>query len=445
MKVWIVNQFATLPHEAGGTRHYSLGRLMAGGGVEVEVISASSTHLRPSGQAEQVDVDGVRFVRLHARAYTSAPLGRGASLMSFAHTLDRFMRTRLDRPDVIVGSTPSPVAAWVAMRHAKRIGCPFVLEVRDLWPQSLIEIGGLHPLHPAIAALRLCERHLYRGADHIVTLMPKGHRHVQAVSGTDAPITWIPNGLDPELVRSSAFRREQNGPFVVRYAGTMGQANALDPILDAAAVLRECSGDYDVQFDLMGSGTECERLNRRVQEERLHHVRLVEARPRREVSAFLAGADALVVNMLSLPIYQYGISFNKLYDYMGSGRPTVIGSAAVNDPIAEAGAGLSVRAGAAEELAKAVRTLTQLPASTRSEMGRRGAAYVHQHHYLPTLAGSFRKVLENAVQGVHQNVEATDTSILPGQEAWVSVQHSAIILDDLPPEICAEVVSSLLS
>ena len=397
MKVWIVNQYALPPSASGGTRHYSLARALRERGTEVEIFCSTRNYLTgaPIAEAGTRDCAGVTFTFVDtggARA-VGRRAGRLATMLGFARGFRSVARGRPDGPDVIVGSTPSPIGAWNAAREARRRRVPFLLEVRDLWPRTLLDVGGLPRWHPAVWLFAVLERALYRRADRIVTLLPLAERHIRAVYPGAAPVTWIPNGVDLRLVPpGTPSPARADGAFTVLYAGAHGPANALDAVLDAASVLeRRQPGRF--RFLFLGDGHDKPRLQARAAAEGLQHVRFHDPVPKAEIYDHMSRADALVVNMKRGNLYRFGISFNKLYDYLAVGRPVVSGTDAANDPVAEAGAGITVPANDAEALAAALERLAAASPAERAAMGARGRAFVAEHHDIERLAARFDEVL----------------------------------------------------
>jgi glycosyltransferase involved in cell wall biosynthesis len=176
------------------------------------------------------------------------------------------------------------------------------------------------------------------------------------------------------------------------YAGAHGPANALDAVLDAAGTLeRRQPGRF--RFLFVGDGHDKPRLQSRAAAEGLHQVRFLDPVPKAEIYDLMAHADALVVNMNRGNLYRFGISFNKLYDYLAVGRPVVSGTDAANDPIAEAGAGITVPANDPGALATALEQLAAATPAERAAMGARGRAFVAEHHDIERLAERFDEVL----------------------------------------------------
>jgi glycosyltransferase involved in cell wall biosynthesis len=406
VRVWIINQYAVPPSQSGGTRHFSLARALRARGIEAEIFSATRNYLTGAAiaGAGATSYDGVDFTFVDAgtASVIGARTGRLLSMFGFSRAFRTAARLRADGPDAIVGSTPSLLAAWSACAEAGRRGVPFILEIRDLWPQTLIDVGGFSRWHPGVMFFGALERSLYRRADHIVTLLPRAERHVTRLLGRPAKVTWIPNGIDLRLADEARTVDRalgvdgRDGAFVVMYAGAHGLANALDTIIDAAALLEQRErGRF--RFVFIGDGHEKARLQGRVEAERLESVVFRSAVPKAEVYRLLAGADALVLNMNRGRLYQSGISFNKLYDYLAVGRPIVFGSDAVNNPVAEAGAGITVPANDAGALAAGIERVASLTAAERGALGARGRAFVEENHDIERLADRFAHVLRSVV------------------------------------------------
>ena len=411
VRVWLVNQYATPAAHSGGTRHYSLARALRPHGIDVEIFCSTRNYHTGAVIADpgRIDCDGVTFTFLdtgHAPA-VGRRSGRLATMIGFRRAFRRTVRRRSDSPAVIVGSTPSLIAAWGALEEAKRRAVPFVLEVRDLWPQTLVDVGGYSRWHPGVMAFGALERALYRRARHIITLLPQAEAHIARRSGSPPAITWIPNGVDLALAQRSradgcnGADGSGAGTFVVMYAGAHGPANALDAILDAAALLeRRHPGRF--RLELVGDGHDKSRLRNRAEVERLRNVRFRDSVAKADVYQVLEGADALIVNMNPGALYRSGISLNKLYDYLAVGRPIVFGTDAANNPVLEANAGVTVPPNDPEALAGAVEQVAALSPAEREALGARARSYVEAHHDIVRLAERFATVLRSLVPGPSQ-------------------------------------------
>ncbi len=402
MRVWLVNHYALPPQRSGGTRHYTLARELIRRGHEVTLIASSvdymrreEAYLRPDEQARLEMVGEVPFLWLRTPAYKGNSLRRVGNMLAFAYRLRREAPRHLPPPDVIVGSTPHLFAAWAAYRLARRYRVPFVLEVRDLWPQTLIDLGGFSPYHPFILLLAALERALYRRAQAVVTLLPGGAEYIARKRGTEQGIYWVPNGVDLSLI-PDPVPPPPEPPFTVMYAGAHGLANGLDIALQAARRLQEEGWGARVQFRFIGDGPEKPRLVHQARAWGLQNVTFEDPVPKEEVYPRLQQAHAFLMILRDSPLFRWGISPNKLFDFMAMARPVLFCVRTPYNPIEEHRAGLTAPPDDPQALAEAIRVLAQTPAEERWAMGLRARAYVEQEHDLRKLAGRFEEVLRNA-------------------------------------------------
>jgi glycosyltransferase involved in cell wall biosynthesis len=404
MNILLINHYALSPDQPGGTRHFSLARALTAMGHSVVIVASCFDHVTrtgspPQGAAARLETrDGVRFIRLRTPAYRGNGPARLWNMLAFARAVRRVLPPLLDdRPDVVVGSSPHPFAARAALRLARRLGVPFVLELRDVWPQSLTAVMGVSPLNPIIWLLERIERELYRGADQIVTLLPKVAGRVAARGGDPGLITWVPNGIDLAMVPPPTEAQDRE-IFTVMYAGAHGVTNALDILVDAAAILQEKAAALPkvLSLVLVGTGPEKPRLEARARALGLRNLAFRPAVPKREIYGLLGEADAFWACARDSELWEHGISFNKLYDYMAMARPTLLGVACSTNPILMSGGGITVRPGSARAMAEGVERLLAAGPTCRRDMGRRARDFVETHFEIRTLAAGFEAALVNA-------------------------------------------------
>jgi len=406
MNIWLVNQYAVAPTMVGNSRHFQLARALVRRGHTVTLVASSFEHygsradrtLR-SGERWRMDRhEDVDFLWLRVPPYRGNSLARIWSMARFADRVRRGVGSRGQaRPDVVIGSNPHLLAAWGAQRLATRLHVPFVLEVRDVWPESLIELGGYSRGHPAMRVLAALERYLYAHAAGVISLLHEATEHIVSGGARRERIRYVPNGVDLNDAPAPAPPPEHDG-FTVMYAGSHGLANALDTVLDAAKLLQAELGEDAPCFELLGDGVEKARLQHRAQNEKIASVLFHDAVPRTRVSAELARADAFVVSSQAIPLYRHGVSFNKFFDYMALARPVVSGLDAPNDPIRDAGAGLVVPPDDPRAMAEAIATVMAMPPEERWAMGLRGRAYVERHHDVANLARDYEEILSGVLR-----------------------------------------------
>jgi glycosyltransferase involved in cell wall biosynthesis len=419
MNVWIVNQYAIPPSQPGITRHFSLAAALNRRGHNVTLIASSFDHvtrreirLNPGEMWRLETIEGVQFLWLRTPSYPGNTTRRVGNMLVFAWRVwRRWGMGQLARPDVVVGSSPHLFGAFAAWRLARAFGQPFVFEIRDLWPEALVQWGSLRAGHPVIRVLAWIERTLYRNATRIITLWPHSPPYIAARGGHPNKIVWISNGVYLDAIRPQPPRNNSSEPLTIMYLGAHGLANALHTILDAAALLRAEGYADKVRFRLVGDGPNKPDLIRQARTAGLGEmVRFEEPVPKRSVNDVIVEADAFILPLHRGGLYRWGMSPNKLFDYMAAARPIVLAVDAPSNPVAEAGAGLSVPAEDATAVAEAIKTLLVLSPEERWEMGLRGRRHVEAHHDLTRLAERFEACLLGAVRG---DRIATDTGPLP--------------------------------
>lgn len=405
MNILLVNHYAGSPRDGMEYRPYYLAREWVRSGHRVQIVAASYSHVRtrqPSLPADGGPLDetqdGIAYRWLPTPSYRGNGLGRVRNIWAFLSRLWREAKplARGFRPELVIASSTYPMDIWVARRIARLARAKLVYEVHDLWPASPIELSGMSPRHPFILLCQKAENDAYRDADHVVSMLPKVAEHMQAHGLDLRKLAIVPNGIaldewegEPTpldahaAARLAALRAE--GRIIVGYAGSHGLPNALDVLLDAAALLRESA----FTFVLVGDGHEKARLAQRVREEGLANVSLLPPVPKAQVRALLAEFDIAYIGWQRVPIYRFGIAPNKLMDYMMAARPVLHAVEAGNDPVGEAGCGVTVAPESPQAVADGLRRLAALSAEVRAAMGARGRAFVIAHHTYRVLARRF--------------------------------------------------------
>ena len=404
MNILLINHYAGSVRHGMEYRPYYLAREWVRAGHRVRIVAASNSHLRaqtPELNGRRVfdeTIDGIDY-RWHATpAYRGNGLGRAANMAAFVAALYRGA-PRLARnfqPDLVIASSTYPADIWPARRIAALAGARLAFEVHDLWPLSPMELGGMPAWHPFIVLMQAAEDYAYRHADTVISILPKAGAHMAARGMAPHKLHVVPNGVDldewdlppvplpaPAAALLADLRRQ--GRAVVGYAGSHGLANALDTLIDAAALQQ----GRPLAFVLAGAGPDKQALQRKAAAAGLRDVHFLDPLAKRHMPALLRGFDIAYLGWRRQPLYRYGISPNKLGDYMMAGRPIIHAVEAANDPVAEAGCGLSLAPDDPAALAAAIARLAAMPAARRHELGQRGAGYARAHLNYALLADRF--------------------------------------------------------
>jgi len=400
MRIWIVNHYAD-PPDGLATRSFDIARRMVEKGhpTTIFVCAFSHYHLSPLRRLgwrlwRREDIDGVLFIWIAGNAYRGNDWRRMLNMVLFSWLAFFAGLMRRERPDIVVGVSVHPLAALTGYFLARIKKARFFFEVTDLWPQTLIDFGRLRPDGRAARAMRTLERYLFKRAERIVMLWRHTDSYVESQGVSPSKILWIPHGVELERYEELApYEGAPDRPFRIMFLGGFVAANSIDSILDVAAVLQR-RGRHEIKFLMVGAGQERDALIARATSMNLTDMEFRPAVPKREVGRTMGEADAFIYGLRDLPLYRFGISLNKLTDYLASGRPIIFFGRSTYDPVQEAKAGVSVPPGDPEILADAIERLVALSPGERMEMGERGRRYLLEHHDIPGLAVRLLEVFE---------------------------------------------------
>jgi glycosyltransferase involved in cell wall biosynthesis len=408
MNILLINHYAGSPGLGMEYRPYYLAREWVRLGHQVTIVAASFSHLRSTqpamtGGATEELIDGVRYVWLRTSPYQGNGLRRVWNMLQFVRRLRKHEGQILQSHcvDVVVASSPHPFIIFPARRMARRCGARLIFEVRDLWPLTLIDLSGMSRWHPFIQGLQVAENYAYRHADRIVSVLPKANEYLREHGVDVGKFRCVPNGIDmaessatpaslpPEHAAALAKLKSEER-FLVGYVGQHSLSNALDAFVESAALVESSN----VALVLVGQGPEKANLEAKARERGAKNIVFLPPVAKKAVPAILAQMDVLFLGWKRQPLYRYGISPNKLMDYMLAGKPVIHAVEAGNDPVAEACCGISCEPENPQAIARSVAELmTQRTAEERLVMGQRGKDYVMRHFDYATLARQFCEIM----------------------------------------------------
>lgn len=402
--VWLICENAGSPRHGMNYRPYYLGRALNDLGFDVTVISGSTSHEfysppKVKGLYTIEDIDGLRYVWVRTPRYSeSRSMGRIFAWLCYLMALPGLCHLDLPRPSSIIVSSPPPFPILVATRLARRFGSRLIFEERDLWPLSLIEVGGFSPRHPLIRVMQAIEDYAISRADVVVSVAPAAHEHFVSRGLPSDRLVVIPNGAimpsedKPEPTPAEYVRKTFAGrPFVIGYAGKLGASNAMEAFIRAAGLL---SAREDIGFAILGEGSEEPRLRELASTICTSRNLLFFPRvPKENVANFLAAVDVCWAGIKDSSLYKNGISLTKLFDYMIAAKPIILSSHAGNDPVTEAGCGLTVAPEDPRALAAAIELLAGLSREELEAMGRAGRTFFSANHDWRILGRKYAEAL----------------------------------------------------
>lgn len=386
MKILLINQVFVSPDEPGHTRHYEMAKYLQKYGDELVIVASDLNY--QTGQrtvdhkglvTEQV-VEGVRIYRTYIYpAIHRSYFWRILSFFSFMFS-SIFAAMRVKDVDIVMGTTPPIFQAFSAWFVAFLRRKPFLLEVRDLWPEFIVSMGVFN--NPILIKLaRMLEMFLYRRATHILVNSPAYKTYIEEKGIPAKKITFIPYGADIQMfypaLDGSHLRQELNlqDKFLVLYTGALGQANDIYTILRAASHLKE---NEHIQFLIFGDGKERPKLQAEAQKLQLNNLLFAGVRPKHQIPAIIAAADVCLAILQDIPMFRTTYP-NKVFDYMAAGKPTILViDGVIRQVIEDSQGGVYVAPGDDRQLAETILSLSSHPDQINA-MGSNARSYLEKH------------------------------------------------------------------
>ncbi|NLT07706.1 MAG: glycosyltransferase family 4 protein [Solirubrobacterales bacterium] len=412
MRILYLHQFFMTREGTGGTRSYEFARRWVEAGHEVTMVTAAGEsrphggRRRPGLTAERT-VDGIRVLAVrggYSDYVRATSVGYGRRLAGFGRFAAAATAAALrgPRPDVVFATSPPLTMALPAIAAARRWRAPLVFEVRDLWPEAPIQMGALRS-PAAQRAARALERTVYRAAREIVALSPGMRAGIAAAGVPEEQIALIPNASDLDLfspdLDPGGLRAElglADGDFVCSYFGTMGEANDLGQVVEAAALLDRdgtAGAERRIVFVLQGDGKRRPGIAAEVERRGLGNVLLPPAGDKRSAARLAAASDACMTMFKDVPILATN-SPNKLFDTFAAGRPAIVNTGGwMRELVEDHDAGTYVRPGDGADLAARLRELAADPERVR-RLGANARALAEREFDRDLLAGRLRELLE---------------------------------------------------
>lgn len=369
MKILLINQSFVSPDEPGHTRHFEMAQFLRSQGHELVIVASDMNYQTGQrtvdirGLYMEQSIDGIRVLR----AYSYPSLHRSfvwrvISFISFMFS-SVWTALRVTDADLIMGTTPpifQAVSAWIVALIRRK---PFLLEVRDLWPEFGVSMGVLK--NPIVIALaRWLENFLYARATHILVNSPAYRTYMLEKGVPEKKVTFIPYGTDIDMfhpnVDGSSIRHKLGveDKFVVLYAGAMGPANDIYTILRAADRLRD---EPKIRFVFFGAGKDVERIQQDAHDKKLDNVIFAGVSPKKDMPAVVASADVCLAILQNIPMFRTTYP-NKVFDYMAAGRATVLViDGVIREVIEASNGGVFVTPGDDALLAKTILELSRDP------------------------------------------------------------------------------------
>lgn len=404
MKIWIINHYAEVPPYGKYTRHFIFARKLIERGYDVDIFTASTVHNTSVNYVEDgkkvldMEIEGVPIHFIKTRDYFGNTGGRVGNMLDFFWGVLSATK-KYSPPDVIYSSSPHPLCWIAAYRIAKRFGARFIAETRDLWPETFVGMGKIGKKHPLAIILYGIEKFFYKKSDALIFTFQGGEDYLEERKISRDNVYYINNGIDIREFESNIVNHNYEDEhldsaefFNIVYTGALGQANQVEDILKAA---RSLQSEYpEIRFLIFGDGYQEENLKDYARKNKLENVFFKGKVEKKFIPSILSKSNLNVITGKALPMYKYGVSLNKIPEYLASGRPILSNMKVGHDVIKEYEAGIVVGPEDAEALAQGVREFYLMDSACYNQLCENAlkASKIYEFEYLTdVLEGSFKE------------------------------------------------------
>ncbi|MFY0631050.1 MAG: glycosyltransferase family 4 protein [Flavobacteriaceae bacterium] len=401
--IWILNMTAGKPDSGWGERHYYFSKYWIKKGFDVKIISGSYNHLfhnQPivkKGQKFTLEEteDGITFCWVKIPEYDGGSIFKLWSMIRFAFSTRKLSKELLGKPDhIIVSSMPIfPILTGNYLKRKLKAKKLF-FEIRDLWPLTPMYLKGYSKWHPMVLIMAWVEKFGYKKSDGIVSLLPNANLYIDKISKDPSKFHWIPNGIDEALLVNEKLPEEiinriPKDKFIIGYTGTMGMANALEYLIESSISLKD---NQDIHFVLVGDGYLKKELQEKVKGN--NNITFIQKINKNQVQEMLQHFSVCFVGRNNTPLFDYGVSSNKFFDYMLAKKPVISSSNKIKDPVELSNCGFVVTPESSESIAEAILKLKAMTSDERSYLGLKGYNYVKEYHNFDYLSNLYIKLFK---------------------------------------------------
>ena len=403
MHIVILNHYAGSPVYGMEFRPYYLAKEWIKLGHTVTIVAGNNSHIRrvnppAQGNIWEENIDGIRYIWLKTRAYSGNGLSRMLNMLDYICGLYKNMKKFFSlKPDVIVASSTYPLDNYPAYKLAKKTGSTFIYEVHDLWPLSPQLLGGYSKYHPFIVVMQAAENFAYKHADKVVSILPCAEEHMKQHGLKEGKFYHVSNGIYlPEVQNAEPLSEDLLSQLpkdkkIIGYCGTLGRSNALNNLIETANLLKD--SHPELFFALVGQGPEKENLIKLIEKYELTNIKIFNPIPKMQVQSFLKLSYIIVITWNDSELYKYGISPNKIFDYMYSGKPILQAVKAGNDIPYEAGCGITCNT-TPKDIVDTLEKMLSMSKVDLDRMGMNGHEYVLKNYTYEVLAKKFIDAIE---------------------------------------------------
>ncbi|MCI8417895.1 MAG: glycosyltransferase family 4 protein [Lachnospiraceae bacterium] len=411
--IWIIDHYSSEPKYGGISRQFDFARELGRRGYHVVIIASGFCHFTHTYIADKpVKVstldENVHYIYIKTSSYQeNGGLGRGKNMLDFMRKVIKYediIARRYGKPDAVTGCSVHPLAWVAAYKASKRFQARFVAEVRDFWPRIWVVSGDKKKTDPMVLFFDTIQRWAFRRADRIIYSMYHGDKYLCGELGVPKSKAYLigqpmdcerfdENCKRPDLLPDE-IRQFIKDSFVCSFAGYYMAYEGVYVMLEALKIL-EAKG-LPVKMVFVGSGQEKEGMERYIKDHHLHHALVWDRIPKEAVPALISRSDICMAHLEvegHKEVYKYGVSKNKVNEYLYSGACTLYGFLYRDDEVAASGGGLMFEPYHAADLAEKIEMVYHMPESQRKQYGIRGREYIRANHSVEVLTDRMTEVL----------------------------------------------------
>lgn len=386
MNILMISHYAGAPQYGMEFRSYYMAREWVRMGHDVLVVGAAFSHLRKiQPAAGRETLEGIEYLWLPTAQYEGNGMKRVLTMFQFVTQVYKHRKELIAfNPDMVIASSVYTFDIYPCHYIAKHTDAKLVYEVHDLWPLSVITIGGYSRKHPFIMMLQHCENYAYKHCDMVVSMLDKAFPHMQRHGLTEDRFCCVPNGylksewenVDaiklPEEHSSLIERLHKEGKTIVGFAGGHTQSTAMDVLIEAAKLLKHRS---DLAYVMVGKGPQKDELIKLAESYGLTSFYFLPPVEKSCIPKMVQQFDICYEGGVHSFLHKYGTSANKMIDYMLAGKPIVKSVDEPNSEVERIGCGIQVEAENVQQVCDAIGTLADMSPSDRESMGEKGRKY----------------------------------------------------------------------
>lgn len=365
MRIWLINHYAVPLQYYPLARPSLFAKNLIAMGHDVIIIAASTVHnsdlnlIEGTEIVKRIEDEGIPYVLIKCSDYQGNGIKRVINILQFAYKLPRILDT-LDKPDAIVATSFDPLSCYVGVKYAKNRGIKAIAEIADLWPETLVAYTSVSRNNPVVRILRNIEKKIYTQADEIVFTMAGGYDYIKDQGWhreiPESKVHNINNGIDLELFEINKDKYQIEDPdlncddFKIVYAGSIRRANNVGQLLDVAKRISE----KKVKFLIWGDGDEAEILKQRAIRESINNVVFKGKVAKKYIPYITSMCDLGIMHIKQTSVVKYGLSLNKMFDYMAAGLPVLTDCETDYNPTIMGNCGLTSGCDDADKIAQCI-------------------------------------------------------------------------------------------